>query len=60
MANLFTGHKDEWIALADLDLFGAFVKAYIPFNAWMNVSYTTLNTDREKINEVKKNSNPFR
>lgn len=60
MANLFTGHKDEWKALADLDYFSAFVKAYIPFNAWMNVSYATLNTDREKINEVKKNSNPFR
>lgn len=60
MANLFTGHKDEWKTLADLDYFSAFVKAYIPFNAWMNVSYATLNTDREKINEVKKNSNPFR
>lgn len=60
MANLFTGHKDEWKALADIDYFGAFVKAYIPFNAWMNISYPALNTDREKINEIKKNTNPFR
>lgn len=60
MANLFSGHKDEWIALADIDYFSAFVKAYIPYNAWMNVSYPTLNTDREKINEIKKNPNTFR
>lgn len=60
MANLFTGHKDEWKALADIDYFGAFVKAYIPFNAWMNISYPALNTDREKINEIKRNSNTFR
>ena len=60
MANLFTGHKDEWKSLADIDYFGAFVKAYIPFNAWMNISYPELNTDREKINEIKKNTNPFR
>ena len=60
MANLFTGHKDEWKALADIDYFGAFVKAYIPFNAWMNVSYPSLQMDREKINEIKRNPNPFR
>lgn len=60
MANLFAGHKDEWKALADIDYFGAFVKAYIPFNAWMNISYPALNTDREKINEIKRNSNTFR
>lgn len=60
MANLFAGHKDEWKALATIDYFGMFVKAYIPFNAWMNVSYPTLNTDREKINEIKRNPNTFR
>lgn len=60
MANLFTGHKEEWKALADIDYFGAFVKAYIPFNAWMNISYAMLKTDREKINEIKRNSNTFR
>ena len=60
MANLFTGHKDEWKALADIDYFGAFVKAYIPFNAWMNINYPSLDSDRAKINEIKKNSNTFR
>ena len=60
MANLYTAHKDEWKALADIDYFGMFVRAYIPFNAWMNVSYPTLNTDRAKINEIKHNLNPFR
>lgn len=60
MANLFTGHKDEWKALADIDYLGAFVRAYIPFNAWMNISYATLDTDRAKINEIKKNPNTFR
>lgn len=60
MANLFTGHKDEWKALADIDYFGAFVKAYIPFNAWMNISYPALNMDREKINAIKRDSNVFR
>lgn len=61
MANLFSGHKkDEWKSLADIDYFSAFVKAYIPFNAWMNISYPTLDTDRAKINKIKKNSNTFR
>lgn len=60
MPHLFTGHKEEWKALADIDYFGAFVKAYIPFNAWMSISYATLKTDREKINEIKRNSNTFR
>lgn len=54
MANHYIAHKDEWKMLADIDYFGMFVKAYIPFNAWMNVSYPALHTDREKINEIKK------
>ena len=60
MPNEYTAHKDEWKALADIDYFGMFVKAYIPFNAWMNVSYHTLETDRAKINAIKKDPNPFR
>ena len=60
MANYYTAYKEEWKLLADIDYFGMFVKAYIPFNAWMNVSYPALHTDREKINEIKKNANPFR
>lgn len=60
MANHYTAHKDEWKALSDIDYFGMFVKTYIPFNAWMNVSYSGLDTDRAKINEVKRSHNPFR
>ena len=60
MANHYTTNKDEWRALADIDYFGMFVKAYIPFNAWMNVTYPTLPLDRAKINAVKKDTNPFR
>ncbi len=48
MANHYIAHKDEWKMLADIDYFGMFVKAYIPFNAWMNVSYPALHTDRDK------------
>ncbi len=60
MANHFTTNKDEWRALADIDYFGMFVKAYIPFNAWMNVTYPQYQKDREKINAVKRDTNPFR
>lgn len=60
MPNEYTAHKDEWKALADIDYFGMFVKAYIPFNAWMNVSYPSQKTDREKINAIKRDPNPFR
>lgn len=60
MPNHFTAHKAEWKQLADIDYFSMFVKAYIPFNAWMNVSFSGLSTDRMKINEIKRNSNPFR
>lgn len=60
MANHYTTNKDEWKALADIDYFGMFVKAYIPFNAWLNVNYPTSNMDREKINSIKRENNPFR
>lgn len=60
MPNEYIAHKDEWRALADIDYFGMFVKAYIPFNAWMNVSYHALDSDRAKINAIKKDPNPFR
>lgn len=60
MNNLFAGQKDEWIALANIDYFGAFIKAYIPFNAWMNYYYPSLQKDREKINTVKSTPNTFR
>lgn len=60
MANHYTTNKDEWKALADIDYFGMFVKAYIPFNAWLSVNYPKLNLDRAKINAIKKEPNLFR
>lgn len=60
MANYYTPNKDEWKALADIDYFGMFVKAYIPFNAWMNVSYPQFDSDRARINAIKRDPNLFR
>lgn len=60
MANYYTTNKDAWRALADIDYFGMFVKAYIPFNAWLNVTYPLYQRDREKINAIKRDNNPFR
>ena len=60
MANHYTANKDEWKALADIDYFGMFVKAYIPFNAWLNVTHSQYSKDREKINAIKRENNPFR
>lgn len=60
MANHYTANKDEWKALADIDYFGMYVKAYIPFNAWLSAYYPKLDMDRAKINAIKKEPNPFR
>ena len=58
--NTFTSTKEEWKRLADIDYFGMFVKAYIPFNAWLSAYYPKLDMDRAKINAIKKEPNPFR
>lgn len=50
----------EWYEKSEIDYFSAFVKAYIPFNAWMNSQYPNEQQDRAKINLVKKSSNTFR
>lgn len=60
MANKYTTNKDAWRDLADIDYYSMFVKAYIPFNAWLSVTYPKCNTDREMINTIKKDNNPFR
>lgn len=54
-----TFYVHEWLEKADVDYFSAFVKAYIPFNAWLNDHYSGLNSDREKINAVKTTQNTF-
>lgn len=48
-------HIDKWKERASIDFFTEFVKAWIPFNAWMNKSYS-LTTDREIISELKRAS----
>ena len=58
--NTFPSTKEQWKRLADIDYFGMYVKAYIPFNAWMNLDYGMLDTDRAKINEIKRTNNVFR
>lgn len=49
----------RWMEQANIDYFTQFIKAWIPFNAWYRCNYPDLNTDREIINEVKRNSNSF-
>lgn len=55
----FASTKEEWKRLADIDYFGMYVKAYIPFNAWMNLKFA-LKEDRAKINAIKNSFNTFR
>ncbi|MBY8963864.1 hypothetical protein KJK34_13975 [Flavobacterium sp. D11R37] len=50
----------RWIEQSDIDYITNFIKAWIPFNAWYNASYPTLDSDRKKINKIKKDSNPVR
>lgn len=60
MPNTFATTKDDWKRLADIDYFGMYVKAYIPFNAWMNINYATEKTDRDKISAIRSGTNPFK
>ena len=50
----------EWREKTDIDYFSAFVRVYIPFNAWMNKHCQDENRDRDKINWIKTSSNTFR
>lgn len=50
----------EWYEKSEIDYFSAFVKVYIPFNAWMNSQYPNEQLDRAKINHIKKSPNTFR
>lgn len=60
MAIVSQENINRWIEQSDIDYIGHYVKAWIPFNAWYNNTFQTLNTDREKINEIKKNPNTVR
>jgi len=49
-----TENITRWIEQTDIDYYTYFIKAWIPFNAWYNASYSTLDSDRAKINSIKK------
>ncbi len=49
-----------WIQHSDIDYIGHFIKAWIPFNAWYNSSFSTLHSDREKISAIKTQPNSVR
>ena len=48
-----TENITRWIEQSEIDYFTHFIKAWIPFNAWYNLRYSNLGSDREKINSIK-------
>jgi hypothetical protein len=58
--NKFHGNVPAWLSLSEIDYFTQFVKAWIPFNAWFSTTYYGENQDREIINKIKRETNPFR
>lgn len=60
MAIVTQENINRWIEQSDIDYIGHYIKAWIPFNAWYNNNFQTLSSDREKINEIKKNPNTVR
>lgn len=50
----------QWLEKTDIDYFTHFVKAWIPFNAWYRLNYDTLRTEREILDEVKRDGNRIR
>ena len=49
-----------WINQSNIDYIGHFIKAWIPFNAWYNSSFSTLQSDRDKISAIKSQPNSVR
>ena len=56
MSTLYTENSEKWKSLASIDYFTLFIKAWIPFNAWYKNYYPQITTDREAINQIKKDS----
>lgn len=50
----------QWLEKTDIDYFTHFVKAWIPFNAWYRLNYETLRTERDILDEVKRDGNRIR
>jgi hypothetical protein len=59
MPNAYIENAEKWKALADVDYFSQFVKAWIAFNAWYKNSFDH-RTGRQAIDHIKANSNSFR
>lgn len=59
MPNNYTENAALWKQLSEIDYFTMFVKAWIPFNAWMRNAYD-LKQDRQIINEIKNSNNRFK
>lgn len=55
-----TDNLKRWIEQSNIDYVTYFIKAWIPFNAWYNSYYTSLDGERAKINATKNSSNPVR
>lgn len=49
-----------WLEKTEIDFFTHFVKAWIPFNAWYRLNYDTLRTEREILDQVKRDGNRIR
>jgi hypothetical protein len=60
MPNNYVENAEKWKALANIDYFTHFVKAWIPFNAWYRNSYTNLDTDGQIMQEIKTTHNRFK
>lgn len=60
MPNYYVENAEKWKALANIDYFTHFVKAWIPFNAWYRNCYPALRTDAEIMQEIKTSNNRFK
>lgn len=47
----------QWLEKTDIDYFTHFVKAWIPFNAWYRLNYDALRSERDILDEVKRDGN---
>lgn len=50
---------NRWIEQVGIDYYTQFIKAWIPFNAWYNVNYPLIDSDRAILNEIKRSTNSF-
>lgn len=56
MPRVTSDNISEWRKLSDIDYFSQFIKAWLTINAWLTHRYPSIKMDREKINQLKNNS----